>query len=63
MSGCNITSSTYGHLKYTFLKYLKENKEVRQISQIFTDLSASHLEILKTGVRSFLLLYGANKRP
>ena len=38
----DTTSSTYGHGKSTILKYLKENKEVREISQIFSDSSASH---------------------
>ena len=41
-SGCDTTSSTYGHGKSTILKYLKENKEVREISQIFSDSSARH---------------------
>ena len=46
-SGCDTTSSTYGHGKSTILKYLKENKEVREISKIFSDSSTSHLEILE----------------
>ena len=50
-----------GHKKSTILKYLKENKEVREISQIFSDSSASHLEILEAGIRLFLLLYGAKE--
>ena len=50
-----------GHRKSTILKYLKENKEVREISQIFSDSSASHLEILEAGIRLFLLLYGAKE--
>ena len=49
-SGCDTTSSTYGHGKSTILKYLKENKEVREISQIFSDSSTSHLEILEAGI-------------
>ena len=60
-SGCDTTSSTYGHGKSTILKYLKEKNEVREISQIFTDSGASHLEILKAGIRLFLLMYGAKQ--
>ena len=60
-SGCDTTSSTYGHGKSTILKYLKENKEVQETSQIFSDYSASHLEILEAGIRLFLLLYGAKE--
>ena len=60
-SGCDTTSSTYGHGKSTILKHLKENEEVREISQVFTDSSASHLEILEAGIRLFLLLYGAKE--
>ena len=60
-SGCDTTPSTYGHGKSTILKYLKENKEVREISQIFTDSSASHLEILEAEIQLFLLLYGAKQ--
>ena len=50
-----------GHRKSTILKYLKENKEVREISQIFSDSSASHLEILEAGIRLFILLHGAKE--
>ena len=61
-SSCDTTSSTYGYGKSTILKYLKENKEVREISQlIFSDSSASHLEILEAGIQLFLLLYGAKE--
>ena len=60
-SGCDTTSSTYGHRKSTILKYLNENKEVREISQIFSDSSASHLKILEARIRLFLLLYGAKE--
>ena len=60
-SGCNTTSSTCGNGNSTMLKYLKENKEVREINQIFTDSSASHLEILEAGIRLFLLMYGAKQ--
>ena len=60
-SGCDTTPSTYGHGKFTILKYLKETKEVREISQIFTDSSASHLEILEAGIQLCLLLYGAKQ--
>ena len=49
-SSCDTTWSTYGHGKSTILKYLKENKEVRQISQIFLDSSVSYLEILVAGI-------------
>ena len=45
----------------TVLKYLKENKEVQEISQIFTDSIASHLKILEAGIRLFLLVYGAKQ--
>ena len=52
---------TYGHGKSTILKYLKENKEVGEISQVFKDSSASHLEILEAGIQLFLLMYGAKE--
>ena len=61
-NGCDTTSVTYGHRKSTMLKYLKENKEIREIRQIFIDSSASHLEILEAGFRLFLLLYGAKQK-
>ena len=60
-SGCDTTLSMYGHGKSTIFKYLKENKEVQETSQIFSDYSASHLEILEAGIRLFLLLYGAKE--
>ena len=60
-SVCDTTLSKYGHGKSAILKYLKENKEVQEISQIFSDSSASHLEILEAGIRLFLLLYGAKE--
>ena len=61
MHGVGTTSSRYGHGKSTILKYLKENKEVGEISQVFTDSSASHLEILEAGIQLFLLMYGAKE--
>ena len=60
-NGCDTRSSTYGHGKSTISKYLKENKAVREINQIFSDSNASHLEILEAGIRLFLLLYGAKE--
>ena len=60
-SGCDTTSSTFGHGKLTIIKYLKEKEEVRNISKIFCDLNASHLEITEAGIRLFLLLYGAKQ--
>ena len=42
-------------------KISKRNKEVWEISQIFTDSRASHLKTLEAGIRSFLLLNGAKQ--
>ena len=36
-SGCDTTSSMYGHGTSKILKYLKGNKEVREINQTFAD--------------------------
>ena len=58
-SGCDTTSSTFGHGKLTIIKYLKEKEEVRNITKIFCDLHASHLEMTEAGIRLILLLYGA----
>ena len=60
-NGCNTASSTDGHGKPTILKYLKENKQVREISQIFKNWSASQLKLLETGIRLFLLMFGAKQ--
>ena len=61
-SGCDTTSSTHEHGKSTILKYLKGKNEIQEISQTFTDSSASNLQILKAEIRLFLLLYGAKQR-
>lgn len=45
--------------KTTIIKYLKEKEEVRNITKVFCDLHASHLEMTEAGIRLILLLYGA----
>ena len=55
-SGCDTTSSTYGHGKTTFLKMVEKGHSIVKICSTFNN--SSHMEIDEAGHKLFCIMYG-----
>ena len=53
-SSCDTTSATFGQGKGKMLS----SEELQELSQLFYEDEASHVEILQAGLRIFVIMYG-----